>query len=258
MSSKLPANLEWVEAEDVSLQSYCQIDPFSWDRCYLWTEEAMGGDHHKFNFIRLLDQNITALEFKKLIAEQRDYFHSHSRSLHLKISDSVFPKKPSFLSKFETMGTPLVSMLIKTSELPLPKLDEAISIIKCQTLEELEQFIQVNANSRSWPLDIGIYKNMRETFILHGDKEQYLLFFNGQPACTTSIGYFNDKFNSNLAGTHKTFQRRGLFNYMKLWLAHEINKDFYVQLNQDEESFNYYSKLPAASIVNTEYTYACD
>lgn len=217
----------------------------------------MGGNHHKFNFIRLLDQNITALEFKALIAEQRGYFRSHCRSLHVKIGDSVFPKRPKFLSECEIMGTPLVSMRIKTAELPLPKLDRAISIIKCQTLEELEQFIRVNANARSWPLDVAVYKRMRETFCLDKDKEKYLLFFNGQPACTTSIGHFNDKFNSNLAGTHKEFQRRGLFNYMKLWLAHEINKDFYVQLNQGEESFNYYSKLPAASIVNTEYTYAC-
>lgn len=47
----------------------------------------------------------------------------------------------------------------------------------------------------------------------------------------------------------------GLMHYINLWLTQYLNKDFYVQVNDNEPSYLYYSKLAGAEIVNTEVKY---
>lgn len=250
MNTSPPNNIEWIDAEDSCLNIFCEIEAFPWGRRYLWAE---GPDHQKFNFIRLLDRDIDQGSFDDIVNEQSHYYKRHSKSLNVKIGDSLFTETPKVLANFSPMGTPLVSVLIDSSSLSPPEANEAISIEKCKDKADLELFIAVNASAREWPLDHPVYNGMRASFTNGGAEEYYLLFLNGEPACTTAITYFNEKFNSALAGTHKNFQRLGLFNYMKHWIAHEIQKDFYVQLNEGEASFAYYSKLPGAKIVNTEY-----
>lgn len=238
MNTRLPGNIEWADAEDSFLNAYCDIETFPWGRRYLSTD---GPTHHKFNFIRLLDKEINQVDFDALVDEQVHYYQNYSRPLCIKIGDSLFPETPEFLANLSPMGTPLVSVLVDSSSLSPPETNKAIAIKKCETEAELELFIGVNASARDWPLDKSVYKGMRGCFKNGGNEEYYLLFINGEPACTTAITYFNDKFNSAAAGTHKKFQRLGLFDYMKHWIANEIQKDFYVQLNEGEASFAYYS-----------------
>ncbi len=250
MSTSSSGNNEWADAEDSFLNNFCEIEIFPWGRRYLWAE---GPDHQKFNFIRLLDREIDQGVFDALVNEQTHYYQRHSKSLYVKVGDSLFPETPEILANFSPAGTLLVSVLVDSLSLSPPEANEAISIKKCKNLSDLELFIAVNASAREWALGHPIYNGMRAGFPPRQGAEYYLLFLNGEPACTTAITYFNEKFNSAGAGTHKKFQRLGLFNYMKHWLAHEIQKDFYVQLNEGEASFTYYSKLPGARIVNTEH-----
>ena len=250
MNTNPSNNIEWIDAEDSCLNIFCEIEAFPWGRRYLWAE---GPDHQKFNFIRLLDREINQSAFDDIVNEQTEYYKRHSKSLCVKIGDSLFTETPKILAKLSPMGTPLVSVLIDSSSLRPPEANEDIAIKKCGNDADLELVIAVNASAREWPLNHPVYNGMRTSFTNAGSEEYYLLFLNGEPACTTAITYFNDKFNSALAGTHKKFQRLGLFDYMKHWIAHEIQKDFYVQLNEGEASFAYYSKLPGAKIVNTEY-----
>ena len=252
METSSPGNTEWIDAEDSLLNTYCDIKTFPWGRRYL---SADGPTHHKFNFIRVLDNEISQLDFDALVDEQTRYYQRNSRPLCVKIGDSLFPETPKILSNFSPMGTPLVSVLVDASSLSPQETNDATTIKKCENKADLELFIAVNASAREWPLARPVYNGMRASFTNGGAEEYYLLFLNGEPACTTAITYFNDKFNSAGAGTHKNFQRLGLFNYMKHWIAHEIQKDFYVQLNEGEASFTYCSKLLGAKIVNTEYSF---
>ena len=97
---------------------------------------------------------------------------------------------------------------------------------------------------------------MRKSFATRADaKKYYLLYVEDDPACTASIDYFGDKFNLCLLATHKDCLRRGLMRYMNTWIAKKVEKDFYVQVNNDEPSFRYYSNLNGTEIVNTEVKY---
>ena len=247
---------EWIDSEDASLALFCQIDHFSWGQRFLWEK---GTDHGKFNFIRLLDNDINENQFCLIIEEQDLYFREHSKTLHIKISDSIFPTLPKFLGKYKATGSPLISILIRHNLLPRLETQKSISIRECKTANDLESFIRVNASGRGWPLDNYIYNSFRQSF---GNSSQdatyYLLCIDEEPACTARINHFGNKFNLGLLATHKDFQRRGLMHYINLWLAEELKKDFYVQVNDDEPSYFYYSKLPGAEIANTEVKYTAE
>jgi hypothetical protein len=87
------------------------------------------------------------------------------------------------------------------------------------------------------------------------DHFYYLLYVDDKPACTATILQFGGKYNLNLLSTHKQFQRRGLMHYLNIWIAQNLNKDFYVQVNHNEPSYIYYSQLAGAEVVNTEVKY---
>ena len=245
--------LEWIDAENTLLSGVCQIDNFPWGQRFYWDK---GPDHGKYNFIRLLNEGMDEEEFDRIVEEQGAFFRERSKSLHIKIPSSIFPTSPKFLDRFKLTGCPLVSILIQQKLLPSLEEKASISIQGCKTSGDLESFIQVNASGRDWPLDHHVYNSLRQSFLPESsDITYYLLCTDGKPACTAIVIYFGNKFNLQLLATHKDFQRRGLMNYMNLWLVQELKKDFYVQVNDNEPSYLYYSSLPGATIVNTEVKY---
>ena len=244
---------EWIDAENTAIQKFCQIEHFSWGQRYFCEN---GSDHGKFNFIRLLADSIGKREFLEIVAAQEQYFKERDRSLHIKLPSCVFKERPAWLDGFVETGSPLVSILIRHELLPLPKNDDRISIVECKTQEDFEVFIEVNASGREWPLDHPVYEMMRDQFSRTADDRlSYILYMNGSPACTALALLFDDKYNLNFLATHKAFQRLGLMHYMNLWIAQKIERDFYVQVNDNEPSYVYYSKLAGAQIVNTEVKY---
>ncbi len=244
---------EWIDAENTFLIDVCQIDNFPWGQRFFWDK---GPDHGKYNFIRLLNDGTDEKEFDGIIEEQKAFFRERSKSLHIKIPSSVFLTLPRFLDRFKLTGSPLVSILIQQKLLPSLEEKTSILIRECKTSDDLELFIQFNASGRDWPLDHHVYNILRQSFLPEGvDRAYYLLCIDGKPACTALVIYFGEKFNLQLLATHKDFQRRGLMNYMNLWLAQELKKDFYVQVNDNEPSYLYYSSLPGATIANTEVKY---
>ena len=115
MSNQSSATLEWISAENTTLEKFCQIDSFSWGKRYLWPQ---GPDHGKFNFIRLLDKEIDKVRFDFIVDEQERVFQRHSKTLNIKISDSIFPRPPEFLSGYGVTGSPLVSILLRHCSIP--------------------------------------------------------------------------------------------------------------------------------------------
>jgi len=98
---------------------------------------------------------------------------------------------------------------------------------------------------------------LRQSFATRPEgAKYYLMYVDGEAASTAKIESFGDKYNLNFLATHKNFRRRGLMHYMNLWVAEEVKKNFYVQVNTDEPSCVYYTALSGASIVNTEVKYA--
>jgi hypothetical protein len=254
MSSQLAAALEWIAAENTTLDKFCQIDSFSWGQRYLWPQ---GPDHGKFNFIRLLDNGIDKVRFDSIVGEQERVFKKHSKTLHIKISDSIFPSPPEFLSSYGITGSPLISILLRHTLIPELEARDSISIRECENEGDLEKYVRVNASGRDWSPDRPVYEVIREAFATRADANSYYLLYVGDvPACTASIDYFGDKYNLCLLATHEDFQRRGLMNYLNTWIARKVEKDFYVQVNNDEPSFRYYANLDGAQIVNTEVKYA--
>ncbi len=203
-----------------------------------------------------MDNNINEKEFEEIVTAQEKHFREHKKSLHIKIPSCVFKDPPAYLDEFVSTGSPLISILIRHELLPLVKKDDQVSIVECKTREDLELFLEVNASGREWPLDHTVYEMIRRQFPNRGnDHLYYLLYMEGKPACTASTLHFGAKYNLNFLATQKEFQRRGLMHYMNLWLAQKLNKDFYVQVNDNEPSYVYYSKLAGAEVVNTEVKY---
>jgi len=253
MPNQLAAALEWITAENTTLDKFCQIDSFSWGQRYLWPQ---GPDHGKFNFIRLLDKGIDSVSFDSIVGEQEKAFKKHSKTLNIKIPDSVFASPPGFLASYGIAGSPLISILLRHTSIPELVARDSVSIRECKDEGDLGAFIRVNASGRDWSPDRPVYEIIRNSFATRADaKRYYLLYVGDDPACTASIDYFGDKFNLCLLATHKDFQRRGLMNYLNTWIAKKVEKDFYVQVNNDEPSFQYYSNLDGAQIVNTEVRY---
>ena len=158
MPNQLAAALEWITAENTTLDKFCQIDSFSWGQRYLWPQ---GPDHGKFNFIRLLDKGIDKIRFDSIVGEQEQAFKRHSKTLNIKIPDSIFPSPPEFLASYGITGSPLISILLRHTSIPELVARDSISIRECKDEGDLENFIRVNASGRDWSPDRPVYEVIR-------------------------------------------------------------------------------------------------
>jgi hypothetical protein len=59
-----------------------------------------------------------------------------------------------------------------------PDSNDLISIRECQSQQDIDLFIQVNANARGWPIDHPVYVQLRENIKQRLKSKYFMLFYD--------------------------------------------------------------------------------